>query len=46
VGGGIYSAEKAVAFCQSGADMIVVGNAIEKDVTLVNKISKAIHTYK
>ena len=45
VGGGINSAEKAIALCNSGADMIVVGNAIEKDITLVNKISKAIHAY-
>ena len=43
VGGGIDSPEKAISLCQSGADMIVVGNAIEKDVTLVRKIAKAIH---
>jgi len=45
-GGGIDSAEKAVALCRSGADMVVVGNAIEKDITLVGKIAKAIHTMK
>jgi putative glycerol-1-phosphate prenyltransferase len=44
-GGGIDSPEKAIGLCKSGADMIVVGNAIEKDVTLVNKISKAIHSF-
>ena len=38
-GGGIDSAEKAKAVCNAGADVIVVGNAIEKDVTLVKKIS-------
>lgn len=43
VGGGIDSPEKAIGLCNSGADMIVVGNAIEKDATLVKKISKAIY---
>lgn len=38
-GGGIDSAEKAKATCKAGADVIVVGNAIEKDSTLVKKIS-------
>ena len=45
VGGGIDSQQKAIVLCKSGADMIVVGNAIEKDITLVNKISKAIQTF-
>ncbi|MBI3501769.1 MAG: geranylgeranylglyceryl/heptaprenylglyceryl phosphate synthase [Bacteroidetes bacterium] len=38
-GGGINSAEKAKALCKAGADVIVVGNGIEKDITLVKKIS-------
>lgn len=38
-GGGIDSAEKAKKLCNAGADMIVVGNGIEKDCTLVKKIS-------
>jgi len=37
-GGGIDSAEKAKAICNAGADVVVVGNAIEKDITLVKKI--------
>jgi len=46
VGGGIDSPEKAILLCRSGADMIVVGNAIEKDVTLVSEIAKAIRLFK
>ncbi|MBI4946561.1 MAG: geranylgeranylglyceryl/heptaprenylglyceryl phosphate synthase [Bacteroidetes bacterium] len=45
VGGGIDSPDKAIELCKSGADMIVVGNAIEKDSALVRNISKAIHSF-
>lgn len=44
VGGGINSAEKAIENCRAGADVIVVGNAIEKDTELIQSISTAIHT--
>lgn len=44
VGGGIDSPEKAVAACKAGADMIVAGNAIEKDHTLVKKIAQAVYS--
>lgn len=43
VGGGIRDAEKAYRNCEAGADVIVVGNAIEKDVTLINEIADAVH---
>ncbi|RFM29712.1 geranylgeranylglyceryl/heptaprenylglyceryl phosphate synthase [Deminuibacter soli] len=43
IGGGITSPEKAYRNCQSGADIIVVGNAIEKDTTLIKEMSDAIH---
>lgn len=46
IGGGINSPKKALLACKSGADIIVVGNAIEKDVTLIESIAKAIHSYK
>lgn len=46
IGGGIDSPKKALLACKSGADIIVVGNAIEKDVTLIESIAKAIHSYK
>ena len=43
IGGGIRDAEKAYLNCKAGADVIVVGNAIEKDPSLINEISAAIH---
>lgn len=43
VGGGITTPEKAAANCKAGADLIVVGNAIEKDPSLIQGISEAIH---
>ena len=39
VGGGIKSADDAKRACDAGADMIVIGNAFEKDSNLVKKIS-------
>ncbi len=44
VGGGITNAEKAYLNCKAGADIIVVGNAIEKDASLIKEISSAIHS--
>jgi putative glycerol-1-phosphate prenyltransferase len=43
IGGGITTPEKAAANCEAGADLIVVGNAIEKDPSLIHRISEAIH---
>lgn len=44
VGGGIRTPEKALANAKAGADVIVVGNAIEKDPSLVLEIAEAIHS--
>ena len=41
VGGGIRTAEKAAANFRAGADVVVVGNAIETDPDLIRTISKA-----
>ncbi|MBD0331986.1 MAG: geranylgeranylglyceryl/heptaprenylglyceryl phosphate synthase [Chitinophagaceae bacterium] len=44
VGGGIRDAEKAYLNCKAGADVIVVGNAIEKEPTLTKEIAAAVHS--
>jgi len=44
VGGGITTPEKAKENCIAGADIIVVGNAAEKDPELITAISNAIHS--
>lgn len=43
IGGGIRDPEKAYRNCKAGADVIVVGNAIEKDANLIKEMSDAIH---
>lgn len=44
VGGGIRDAEKAYLNCKAGADVIVIGNAIEKDLSLIKEMADAIHS--
>ena len=46
VGGGITTPELAIEDCKAGADVIVVGNAIEKDPEILTDISAAIHSLK
>ena len=43
IGGGIKDPEKAYLNCKAGADLIVIGNAIEKDASLIKEMSEAIH---
>ncbi|HEY8397703.1 MAG TPA: geranylgeranylglyceryl/heptaprenylglyceryl phosphate synthase [Flavihumibacter sp.] len=43
IGGGITDPEKAYRNCRAGADLIVVGNAIEKDPSLIREMSAAVH---
>jgi phosphoglycerol geranylgeranyltransferase len=43
IGGGITTSEKAILACKAGADVIVVGNAIENNVSLIASLSAAIH---
>jgi len=44
IGGGITEPEKAYLNCKAGADIIVIGNAIEKDPSLIKEVSAAIHS--
>ncbi len=46
VGGGITDPEKAYHNCKAGADVIVVGNAIEKDPSLIKEMAAAIHSIR
>lgn len=41
IGGGIRTAEKVYENCQAGAQVVVVGNAIEKDSSLIKEMSLA-----
>lgn len=43
-GGGIKNPEKAFENVSSGSDVVVVGNAIEKDPTLVAEMAAAVHS--
>jgi phosphoglycerol geranylgeranyltransferase len=43
VGGGITDPEKAYRNCRAGADLIVIGNAIEKDRSLIAEMTSAVH---
>ena len=44
IGGGITDPEKAYLNCKAGADVIVVGNAIEKDESLIAEMAAAVHS--
>ncbi len=44
IGGGITTAAKAKENCLAGADIIVVGNAVEKVPALISEIAAAIHS--
>ncbi len=44
IGGGILEPEKAYLNCKAGADVIVVGNAIEKDASLIKQMAAAVHS--
>lgn len=43
IGGGIDTSRKALESLEAGADMIVIGNALEKDPTLLNEIAEKIY---
>ncbi|MBD0376850.1 MAG: geranylgeranylglyceryl/heptaprenylglyceryl phosphate synthase [Flavisolibacter sp.] len=43
IGGGIRIAEKAYLNCKAGADVIVVGNSLEKEPSLMKEMAAAVH---
>ncbi len=43
IGGGIRDAEKAYRNCKAGADVVVIGNAIEKNSSLITEMAAAVH---
>ena len=43
VGGGIRTPEQAAAMAEAGADIIVVGNALEKSTEKLKEFADAIH---
>lgn len=45
VGGGINTAQKAIAALEAGADLIVIGNALEKDPNLLTEVSEKIYEW-
>jgi len=44
IGGGIQNPEKVYHNAKAGADIIVVGNAIEKDASLLAEMASALHS--
>src|ERR1700744_4281085 len=44
IGGGIRHPEKTYLNCKAGADVIVVGNAIEKEPSLIKEMAAAVHS--
>jgi phosphoglycerol geranylgeranyltransferase len=45
VGGGINSAPKAISALEAGADLIVIGNALEKEPDLLTEIAEKIYEW-
>lgn len=45
VGGGINNAKKAITALEAGADMIVIGNALERDPDLLIEISDKVYDW-
>jgi geranylgeranylglyceryl phosphate synthase family protein len=41
IGGGIHTPEKVYANCKAGANVVVVGNAIERDPMLICELAQA-----
>jgi phosphoglycerol geranylgeranyltransferase len=46
IGGGIKTADKAIENCHAGADIIVIGNAIEDNPDIIFEMATAMHAYQ
>ena len=44
VGGGIRTPEKVAEVCNAGADIVVIGNALEKDPDLISELALVVHS--
>lgn len=44
IGGGIKTPEKAIESAKAGADVIVIGNVLEKDPSLLKQYADAVHS--
>jgi phosphoglycerol geranylgeranyltransferase len=45
IGGGINTSEKAIRALEAGADLIVIGNALEKDPDLLIEVSEKVYEW-
>ncbi len=45
IGGGLSSSDRIDQACQAGADIIVVGNALEKDLSLLKEFDAVVKSY-
>ena len=45
-GGGIRTPEKAYELCAAGSDMIVIGNVLERDTSLIAEFASAVHSHQ
>lgn len=45
VGGGIKTEKEILDACSAGADIIVVGNMIEKDISLIETFANTVHSF-
>ena len=46
VGGGIKTSSQIREIIHAGADIVVVGNAVEKDIQILDSLVKAIHSIR
>jgi putative glycerol-1-phosphate prenyltransferase len=45
IGGGIRSEKQLISVCENGADIVVLGNILEKNARLISGFSEIVHAY-